>query len=170
MKKLFRVALVAGCMLLAGSFAKAQSKIGYIAFEELVSQMPKAKAVNTSLQTYQKQFTDQLQALYAEIQSKAGEYDKTKATMTDAVRITKETELQDMQKRFQDTQNNFAQQVETKKNELVKPLIDEARTAINAVAKEKGYTYVIDSGTTNLIVSPAGDDLMAAAKVKLGIK
>ncbi|RYE19012.1 MAG: OmpH family outer membrane protein, partial [Sphingobacteriaceae bacterium] len=30
MKKLFKVALVAGCLFFAGNLAKAQSKIGYI--------------------------------------------------------------------------------------------------------------------------------------------
>jgi outer membrane protein len=170
MKKLFRVALMAGCMLLAGSFAKAQTKIGYVVFEDLVAQMPAAKTVNTSLQTYSKQFQDQLQAMYGELQTKGADFEKNRGSMTDAARTAKENEIQDLQKRFQDYNTSSQQQVETKKNELVKPLVDQVRTAVAAVAKEKGYTYVIDAGTTNLIVSPPTDDLTAAVKLKLGIK
>ena len=42
MKKLFKVALVAVCMLSIGNFAKAQTKIGYINFQALLAQMPEA--------------------------------------------------------------------------------------------------------------------------------
>jgi outer membrane protein len=90
--------------------------------------------------------------------------------MTDAVRTAKESELADLQKRFQDYQNTAQQQVEAKRNELGKPIIEKVRAAAAQVAKEKGYTYVINSSQTDLIVSPPGDDLMAGVKAKLGLK
>lgn len=170
MKKLFKVALVALCFLAVGNFAKAQTKIGYVNFEALLQQMPEFKTVQTTLDTYQKQFIDQISAMQTELQSKGQEYQKTQATMTDAIRTTKQAELQDIQTRIQNLNQSAQQQVEAKSNELVKPLSDKARTAIEAVAKEKGYTYVINSNQTQLIVSPPGDDLMAAVKLKLGLK
>ena len=170
MKKLFKVALVALCFLAVGNFAKAQTKIGYVNFEAVLQQMPEFKTVQTTLDTYQKQFIDQINAMQTELQSKGQEYQKTQATMTDAIRTTKQAELQDIQTRIQNLNQSAQQQVEAKSNELVKPLSDKARTAIEAVAKEKGYTYVINSNQTQLIVSPPGDDLMAAVKLKLGLK
>ena len=90
--------------------------------------------------------------------------------MTDAIRTSKGQELQDIQKRMQDYQNNAQQQVDAKRQELGKPLIDKATAAVNAVAKEKGYAYVLDSSQVSLLVSPDADDLMAAVKLKLGLK
>ncbi|MDO3644532.1 OmpH family outer membrane protein [Mucilaginibacter sp. L3T2-6] len=170
MKKLFKVALVAVCFLAMGNFAKAQTKIGYINYEALLQQLPEFKTVQTTLDTYQKQFVDQLTAMQTELQSKGQEYQKTQATMTDAVRTTKQAELQDIQTRIQNLNQSAQQQVEAKSNELLKPLSDKCRTAIEAVAKEKGYAYVINSNQTQLIVSPPGDDLMGAVKLKLGLK
>jgi len=170
MKRLFKVALVAGFMMLTAGYAKAQSKIGYIDFNAVIDALPEIKGVQTSLQTYQKTFVDQLQAMQTELQTKGDAYQKNSKTMTDATRIASENELQDINKRMQDLNNTAQQQIEAKKNELGKPLFEKVRTAINAVAKEKGYNYVIDSGTTNLIVSPPGDDLLAAVKLKLGLK
>ena len=60
--------------------------------------------------------------------------------------------------------------VEQKSNELLKPLTDKIKSAIQAVATEKGYNYVLDSSQINLIVAPEGDDLLAAVKLKLGLK
>jgi outer membrane protein len=170
MKKLLKVALVAGCMMLVGTFAKAQTKIGYINFNQLMDAMPQMKTVTTQLQDYQKQFMDQLNTMNTEYTTKLQAYQSQRTTMTDAVRTAKETELGDIQKRMQDYQNSAQQKVNDKGNELTKPLVDQAKAAITAVAKEKGYTYVIDTTQTELIVAPTTDDLMASVKLKLGIK
>jgi outer membrane protein len=170
MKKLFKVALVAVCMLSIGNFAKAQTKIGYINFQALISQMPEAKTVKSQIDIYQKTFIDQLTVMNNELQTKGQDFQKNSAAMTDAVRSAKQGELQDIQKRMQDYQNDAQQKVDAKTNELSKPLIDKARAAVTEVAKEKGYTYVLDSSQTTLIVSPEGDDMLAAVKLKLGLK
>lgn len=171
MKKLLRVVLVAGCMMFAGSYvANAQTKIGHINFNAIIDIMPDTKTVSATLQAYQKTFMDQLSIMQNELQTKAADYDAKKATMTDAVRQLRESELQDLQKRAQDYQTNAAQKVDAKKEELVKPLFDKVRLAISTVAKEKAYSYVIDSSQNELLVSPAGDDLFAAVKLKLGLK
>jgi len=170
MKKLFKVALLAVGILFTGNFAKAQTKLGYINFQALVIQMPEYKTIKTQIDAYSKQFIDQLTVMQSELQSKGQVFEKTQATMTDAVRSAKQTELQDLQKRIQDYNTNAQQQVDAKTNELSKPMIDKARAAITEVAKEKGCAYVLDSGQTTLIVSPEGDDLIAAVKIKLGLK
>jgi outer membrane protein len=171
MKKLLRVVLVAGCMMFAGSFvANAQSKIGHINFNAIIDILPDTKTVSATLQAYQKTFMDQLSIMQTDLQAKAADYDAKKATMTDAVRQLKEGELQDLQKRAQDYQANAAQKVDQKKEELVKPLFDKVRATISLVAKEKGYAYVIDSSQNELLVSPDADDLLAAVKLKLGLK
>jgi len=103
-------------------------------------------------------------------QTEAKNFQAASASMTDAVRTSKQAELQDMQKRMQDYQNSAQQQVDAKTNELSKPMVDKAHAAIAEVAKEKGYTYVLDSSQIQLLVSPDGDDLMPAVKVKLGLK
>jgi outer membrane protein len=170
MKKLLKVALVAVCIVFAGNLAKAQTKIGYVAIDQIVDQMPETKAAIANITAYNKQFIDQLTTMNNELQSKGQAYQAQRATMTDAVRTSKEGELADLQKRFQDYQNTAQQQVEAKRNELGKPIIEKVRAAVAQVAKEKGYAYVINSSQTDLIVMPPTDDLMAAVKAKLALK
>ncbi|MDT3404829.1 OmpH family outer membrane protein [Mucilaginibacter terrae] len=170
MKKLFKVALVAVFMLATAGFAKAQTKIGYIDFNGVIEAMPDLKPIQAQIQAYQKTFIDQSQSMQTELQSKGAAYEKNSKTMTDAARTAAENELQDLQKRIQDFNNNAQQQVQAKSSELFKPVSDKAKAAITAVAKEKGYTYVLDTQSTGLIVSPPGDDLMPAVKLKLGLK
>ena len=174
MKKLLKVALVAVCVLTMGSIAKAQNKVGYINFAQLVSAMPDTKTLQTQLEAYNKQFQDQYTAMTTEYQTKGQAYEAQRNTMTDAVRLNKETELSDIQKRIQSFQQDAQQKIAAKTNELSKPLFDKLRAAISQVAKEKGYGYVINSSATSqdelLLVSPPGDDLMTEVKAKLGVK
>jgi outer membrane protein len=169
MKKLFKVALIALAVVFAGNFAKAQTKIGYINTNMLMDQLPEMKTLQTQMQAYQKTFSDQLNTMQTEYQTKGQAYESKQSTMTDAARTAAQTELQDLQQRIVAFRDNAQKQIEQKSNELLKPVTDKVRTAIQAVAQEKGYGYVLDSSQTELIVSPPGDDLMAAVKVKLGL-
>jgi outer membrane protein len=174
MKKLLKVALVAVCIVFAGNLAKAQSKVGHINLDQLVQLMPEVKTIQAQLETYNKQFQDTYTAMTGEYQSKGQAYEAQRSTMTDAVRLNKEAELSDLQKRIQAFQTDAQQKVQVKTTELSKPLFDKVRAAISQVAKEKGYGYVINSSNAQggdvLLVSPPGDDLMADVKAKLGVK
>jgi outer membrane protein len=174
MKKLLKVALVVACVVFAGSIAKAQTKVGYINFQQLVTMMPDTKVLQGQLETYNKQFQDQYTAMTTEYQTKGQAYEAQRATMTDAVRSAKEAELTDIQKRIQSFQQDAQQKIAAKTNELSKPLFDKLRAAIGQVAKDKGYAYVINTSASTsdeiLLVSPPGDDLMTDVKAKLGVK
>jgi outer membrane protein len=170
MKKLFKVALVAVCMLFMGNFAKAQTKIGYINSQDLITAMPELKTVTAQMDAFKKNFIDELQRLSGELQSKNQDYQAKQATMTDAVRTSKQAELGDLNDRIQKYQTSAQQQIDAKGQELMKPLLDKAHGAIDAVAKEKGINYVFDSSATSLLVSPPSDDLLPAVKLKLGLK
>jgi len=171
MKKLFKVALVAiGMLLFVGNFAKAQTKIGYINTNALMDLLPEMKTLRTQMEAYQKTFSDQLATMSSEYQTKGQKYEASQATMTDAARTAAQSELQDMQQRITTYHDNAQKQIEAKSNELLKPLTDKVRSAITAVAAEKGYAYVLDSSQIELIVSPAGDDLLVPVKAKLGIQ
>lgn len=169
MKKLLKGALVAGCILLTTGLTKAQTKIGYISFNDLVVNTGQYKSIQAQMDAFSKPYSDVIQSMQKEGQDKAAAYEAKRATMTDAERSRAEGELQDIQNRIQTEQSKDQQLMQQKSNELLKPLLDKLKATISQVAKEKGYTYVLDSSTADLfLVSPPGDDLLAAVRTKLG--
>ena len=52
----------------------------------------------------------------------------------------------------------------------MQPFIDKAKKAIDDVAKEKGYTYILDTSTGSVLYWEGGDDIMMYVKEKLGIQ
>ncbi len=168
MKNLLKSALIAVGVLMMGSFAKAQSKVGHIDFQKLVTTDPAFAGLQKQINDYQNTFIESLKSMQTEFQTKANDYEAKRATMNDALRTKTEGELQDLQKRIQDQNTTAQNAVNQKQEEMMKPLIDKYKAAISQVAKEKGYNYVLDSSQTSLLVAPDADDLMAAVKAKVG--
>lgn len=169
MKKYVMIAFVALTGLFSAT-AMAQSKIGYINAQAVIEAMPEAKTAQTSLQTYAEGLDTDGKSLIDEYTAKTKDFNDKAATMTDNIKEIKAREIQDIQKRIEDYKQAAEQKIDAKRAEVLKPIYDKARKAIEDVAKEKGYTYVIDGSSGILLVSPASDDLMPAVKVKLGIK
>jgi outer membrane protein len=169
MKKFVIIAFVAVTGLFSVN-AMAQSKVAHINAQALIAAMPEAKKAETDLQTYAQSLEGDGKALVDEYTKKMKEFDEKAATMTDNVKEIKTREIQDAQKRIQDYRDAAEQKVQNKQQELLKPIYDKARKAIEDVAKEKGYGYVIDSSAGILLVSPAADDILPLVKTKLGIK
>ncbi|WP_212000397.1 OmpH family outer membrane protein [Chitinophaga sp. HK235] len=169
MKKYVIIAFVAVTGLFSVN-AMAQSKVAHINAQALVGSMPEAKKAETDLQTFAQGLEAEGKTMVDEYTKKVKEFDEKAASMTENMKEIKGREIQDTQKRIQDYRDQAEQKVQQKQQELLKPIYDKARKAIEDVAKEKGYGYVIDSSAGLLLVSPTADDLLPAVKAKLGIK
>lgn len=148
----------------------AQQKIGYINSEELILSMPEAKKADADINTYAKTFQDQLTSMQKELETKYKAYEAGAKTMSEAMRDVKEKELQDLQGRIQSTQQSAEEKIAAKRQELLKPITEKADKAIQDVAKEKGYTYILDASTGALVYATQADNIIQDVKNKLGIK
>ena len=168
MKKIFLVLIVA---LISCSTVMAQKniKLGHINSTELMQIMPGRDSAQTILQNEATELENTLKSMSTERQTRYNDYMAKQESMSELIKQTKMRELQDMQDRAQEFQKNAQQQLQERESELLKPIIDRARKAIEEVAKENGYTYVFDSGVGTLLYSQESDDIMPLVKKKLGI-
>lgn len=171
MKKIFLllvVVLMSG--MISTGYSQAKGKFGHIDSGKLLGLMPDRDKAQKQLQAYSKQLEDQLTAMQTEMQGKYNEYLSKKDSLSPVLLKTKETELQDLQTRIQDFQTSAQQDLQKKEQELLQPIIEKARTAIQKVAKEKGYSYVFDTSTGILLYWPEdSDDLLPDVKKALGL-
>lgn len=142
MKK--RVLLAVIGLFLAGAAVNAQSKIGYADVDYILGQMPESKQVQSELEAHNTQLQNQLQAKMQEYQQKLQAYQEGYESMIDAVRQEKETELTQLQQRIQKFQQDAQGSLQTKSNTLMEPLYKKVGAAIEAVAKENGYAYILN--------------------------
>lgn len=152
------------------AFAQKNIKLGHINSSELMQIMPGKDSAQTAFQAEVSLLENELTAMQEELQKKYNDYQERKAQMTELIRNTKEQELTDLNQRIQNYQQNAQQKLQEKEKELLQPIIDRAKEAIAAVAKENGYTYIFDSSAGTLLYQQDSDDIMALVKKKLGLK
>jgi outer membrane protein len=166
MKKL----LLGTVMALGLMNASAQVKIGYVNTDVLMSIMPEAAKVNADLNEYQTTLQQQGITLQKEANTKRDQYFKDSATFSNSKKEIVRNELVKLYTRLETYEQEMQEMAQKYAQEKITPLRTKALDAIKIVAKEKGYTYVIDEASSSLLVMPPGDDLLQAVKTKLGIK
>ena len=147
----------------------AQSKIGHINSNDLLEIMPERTKAAADVEAFAKQLEMQLKNMSAEYETKLREYQSQQALMTEPVRQTKVQEITDLESRIQQFQLTAQESLQKKESEILKPLIDKAKNAINTVAKEKGYDYILDTGLGVVLFFDTGDDILPLVKKKLGL-
>ncbi len=168
MKNLFKLAIVIAAT--AFSFTASAQKFGHVDSNELLMLMPERKTAETSIQTYAKQLEAQLQAMSQEWESKVSIYQKDEKGMSELMRKTRVKEITDLEARIKDFQQTAQEDLQNKENELLQPMIDKAKKAVEEVAKENKFTYIFDSSLGVLLYFPETDDVMPLVKKKLNIK
>ena len=166
MKKLLLGAMMAFGML----SATAQTKIGYINTDELMSIMPEAAKVNTELNEYQVSLQQQGQSLQVEADKQRDQYFIDSIKLTPSMKEIRRGELVKLYTRLQGYDQEAQEKSQKYAQEKIAPIRVKALDAIKLVAKEKGYTYVLDDAANVLLVMPPADDLLPMVKTKLGIK
>ena len=122
----------------------AVQKIGYAEWDYIFSQLPEFKQIDNDLKTHGDQLQAQLQAKYKEYETKLKTYQASASTMVDAVRRDKETELTQLQENIQKFQQDAEASLRKKQSDLMEPVYAKVGKAIEEVAKENGYSFIIN--------------------------
>lgn len=148
------------------TFAQAQ-KIAHLSLDSLVTLMPETKTAKDAAQNYLKDLEKTVGSMENELQTKYNDYLANEATMSQLVKNTKQEELQSLQRRIEDFKMQAQQDYQKKYGELTAPIMEKAKKAIEAVAKEQGYKYVLDTSIGGVLYSEPSEDITSAVKKKL---
>ena len=167
MKKLVTLGLIAISILGSTQSSSAQ-KIGYISADEVIVLMPEAARIDTQLNQYQMALYQTAQDQQTELNDAVAKFYKDSATMSPQLKEVKRKDLQAKVQELSGAQQKIQNQFEQKRQELSLPLQKKLQAAIQEVAKENGYSYILPR--ESLIVMPPGDDIGHLVKKKLGLK
>jgi outer membrane protein len=168
MKTMIRtLALVIGLISLAGT-ASAQ-KFAHVNTDSLVSELSLKDSIQTKLDAKRLEYTSAYQMLADEIQKAEAEYNKKKVdpNMPPSVLALSEKKIQALYQQAQQFEQEAGTEMQAYEVTLMEPVINKIKKAIEEVAKEKGYTYVINDQV--LLVSPPSDDITNLVRKKLGL-
>ncbi|CAL65198.1 OmpH family outer membrane protein [Christiangramia forsetii] len=168
--KQFRTLFIALALIIgATAFTNAQSKVAHVATQDLVQSLPEYKGAMDQLQKLEKTYDAEIKDMLSEAQSTMQRYEAEANTKSEEENQKRATELQAAQRRIQEHSSKARQDLQKKETDLLRPVLEKVRTAIQKVARAKGYDYVLDSTTGTGVLLADGYDLMPDVKKELGL-
>ena len=170
MKKVRILLMLVVMAVSASTFAQKGTKIGHINSNDLLMAMPEKATVQKELEAHANELRVTLDAMRKEYETKVAEFQSKQDVMTDIIKQTKIKEITDLEKRITEFQQTAEADLQKKEQDLLQPIITKAKDAITAVAKENGYTLILDSSVGVVLYSIEGDDILPLVKKTLGME
>ena len=160
-------------LALVVNLATAQ-KIGYVDSGSLLTMMPKVKEAESNLEALGKQLQAKGQKMMQDFQLKYQDLER-RAQAGDIAPKDQEAQvalLKEEENKILQFEQEMQSQLAAKREELLAPILDEVRNAIQAVAKDNGYTYIFDGspGVGVLLYADETTNVTALVKAKLGLQ
>ena len=151
------------CLMIMALPAVAQ-KVAFVNSATILRELPEAQKAQKELETQIGAWQQELERMGTQLQADVEDYQKKQAMMDPAAKAAKERQITELQQRARDFQ---LRKFDTQEGEAVKlreqklePIQQKVLAAIETVAKEEGFEYVLDKvseATIVLYADPAFD-------------
>lgn len=161
-------------VLLLAPMSLFAQKFAHFDLEATVTAMPAYKTATTELEALGKQYQTNLEDMQKELQTKSQKYQSEVNENTPKNIVDRYTqELQEMNAKIEQAYNDNQQAFQEARQQKMQPILARVNEAINAVAKEGGYVYIMDTATAqqaNIFINTSiSEDVTAKVKAKLGL-
>jgi len=170
MKKIFFL----GIFLLSLTVAVQAQRYAVIETKYILEKMPDYTKAQQQLDDFAKEWQAEIDKLQAELDKMYTQYDAEKVMLSPELQQKREDQLFNKEKALRDLQRKrfgFEGDLFQKRQELVKPIQDKVYNAIQKLATQRGYDFILDKseGITVIFADPKLDKSEDVLK-ELGIK
>lgn len=148
----------------------AQSKVGTIDSDYIISIMPQTKIVVERTQEYGAKLDSSFSIKAKEYQDKVADFRKNEAEYGELMKKTLVKEITLMEQDLKKYQENGNKLMQLKQNELMRPLYTMLNEAIDTIAKENKYTQILTTTGNQFAYLDDKFDITQLVMDKLGVK
>ena len=155
MRSFFRVAPAALALLAAMALpAHAQGmKVAYVQTSVLLDQAPGRAEAEAQFEKETSGFRDQIKAMSDSLNAMVESFQKKQATLAATARDAQAKSIQAKQEEYQRRSSELEQKAQGRQNELVQPILDKVKAAIEQVRVEGGYAMIFNADAGSPIVA-----------------
>jgi outer membrane protein len=130
-----------------------QLKIGHVDMNEIISMMPESDSAQSLLEKDSRELETMLENMQVEYNIMLDKYQQNLDSYSQMIRQTKESELLEMQNKIQAFQQSASQQLQQRNYELMQPIYTRIQEAIDKIATQEGFTYILDISRGSVVFS-----------------
>jgi outer membrane protein len=155
MHDLLRAAPIALVLLTAISLpARAQGiKVAYVQTSVLLEQAPGRAEAEAQFDKETGTYRDQIKRMSDSLNAMVADFQKRQSTLTAAARETQGKGIEAKQAEYQRRTQELEQKAQGRQNELVQPILDKIKQAIEEVRVEGGYAMIFNADQGSPIVA-----------------
>ena len=158
-------------LLMAAPMAVMAQKFGHVNANEVMQAMPEFTKAQNELKALGEQYDADLKGMQEEIQKKAEALEKEQATLPANIKQRRETELQEMYQKYQQSAQDNQQALYKAQQEKMQAITAKLVDAIKQVGQAGGYVYIMNvDGQIPYISTTLSTDVTKDVKAKLGLK
>lgn len=139
------------------SIVSAQTKVGTINTEYILSKMPEFEQVQKKLETYGKTLDTGLKEKFDEYQTKVKDYSEKEATYTDALKKLKQKDIMKLEEDIQKLRTNSSKLLQVRQDELLRPLYNKIGQEVEKIVKAEGFTQIFNENNSLIYIDPKFD-------------
>jgi outer membrane protein len=172
MKNMFKILVLSFLMIgLGHSNELIAQKIGHLNSAAILSEMPEVLAADAELETLQKQLIAQAQRKVESLQNQYQELIRKEQQGDLSPRQLQEEQmrLREKEQELAMEEQNIQNTLMNKRNQLINPILERVQNAIDAVAKENNFQYILDTSGGSVLFADDANDITRQVRAKLGI-
>lgn len=161
-------------VVLAPMLAHAQTKIGYVDTQKIMGSLKETQDVQTQLQQEQEKLYKQYQYLQDSLAVAQDDYVKNvkdNPLLKEGTKQSVQKQVEELAYLVQTSQQRFQEELYKKQQELMQPIVDRVKKAVESVRKAQSLDLILDSSFGMILAS--NEDLNLTQKtldelVKMG--
>jgi outer membrane protein len=146
-------ALLLTIVAAAGASAQTGQKFAYIRSSVLLEQAPGRAEAEAQFDKETAAYGDQIKRMNDSLNAMAADFDKTAASLSATARDTRGKAIQAKQAEYERRTRELQQKAQSRQAELVQPILDRVKQAIEELRVEGGYSFVFNADQGSSIVA-----------------
>ena len=153
MKKLV---VVLGALLMAAA-AHAETKIGFVDMQKAIQSTSAGKKAKAELEGEFNKKKKDLEKKEADLKKMGEDLEKKKSVLSEEALGKKQAEFQEEMLKYRDVVGKSQIEIQKKERDLTAPILEKMKKVIAKIAKDKGYTLVMENNQGILFAAPDSD-------------
>lgn len=159
--------LILFVLLFSVSLTLKAQKVGYVNSQQIIAELPEVKVANSDIEALKAQLLKKGQEMVKALQAKGQKLEQGRNDMAPVKFEEEVAKLKKEEEEIKAFEEQSQFRIYQKTEQLLGPVQKKINEAIQAVAKENGYSYVFDEQGSNILYADEKSDISALVKAKL---
>lgn len=155
MKK--QIALIASLLMAASLVHAADAKIGFVDMQKAIQSTAAGKKAKSELEGEFNKKKKELEKKEADLKKMGEDLERKKSVLSEEVLSKKQAEFQEEMMKYRDVVGKSQLEIQKKERDLTAPILDKMKKTIEKVAKEKGYSMILENSQMVLFATADAD-------------